>query len=65
MTFYIKGIYIKWTQYFQLLYSIVIETGGTTCNAAMFLLIITRVRIRWQRLDLVRGVGSIFASRET
>lgn len=25
MTFYIKGIYIKLTQYFQLLYSVVIK----------------------------------------
>lgn len=25
MTFYIKGIYIKLTQYFQLLYSIIIK----------------------------------------
>lgn len=45
MTFYIKGIYMKLTQYFQLLYSIVIKTCRTTCNITMFLLIIAQVRI--------------------
>lgn len=43
MTFYIKGIYMKLTQYFQLLYSIVIETCRTTCNITVFLLIIVQV----------------------
>lgn len=37
MTFYIKGIYMKLTQYFKLLYSIVIKTQRTPCNMTAFL----------------------------